>query len=180
MNKLIVTSTLIFSSLLPNLAWGSSVDTWDKISDISTYGLVATAALIPTYHRDWQGLKQAGFSIGVASGVGLIGKSLVDKERPDGSDNDSFPSNHTANAFASATTLQQRYGWEVGIPAYGVAILAGIARVEAEEHYYSDVLAGAAIGIASGYFLTDQYQGDFQLMPWATTESFGLSMHYTW
>ncbi len=72
---------------------------WDVLTDIGAYGLVATAAAVPAYKGDWEGFWQAGFSIGAASGIGLIGKTTIDAERPDKSGNDSFPSNHTANAL---------------------------------------------------------------------------------
>ena len=117
----------------------SSSDNWETFSDIGAYGLVGTALFIPAYKDDWEGFRQAGYSVATAAGVGLLGKSLIDEERPDKSGNDSFPSNHTANAFAAATTLNRRYGWKYGLPAYGVASLVGIGRVEANKHYWRDV-----------------------------------------
>lgn len=54
---------------------------WDVLTDIGTYGLVATAAAVPAYKGDWEGFWQAGLSIGTASGVGLIGKKTIDAER---------------------------------------------------------------------------------------------------
>ncbi len=150
------------------------------LTDIGAYGLVATAAAVPAYKGDWEGFWQAGFSIGAASGIGLIGKTTIDAERPDKSGNDSFPSNHTANAFASATTLYLRYGWEAGLPAYGVAALVGVGRVEAKKHYWRDVLAGAALGTLSAYVFTDAYDENVQLVPWVTSEDVGVSITYRW
>ncbi|EGR3322371.1 phosphatase PAP2 family protein [Vibrio parahaemolyticus] len=153
---------------------------WDVLTDIGTYGLVATAAAVPVYKGDWEGFWQAGLSIGTASGVGLIGKKTIDEERPDKSDNDSFPSNHTANAFASATNLYLRYGWEAGLPAYSMAALVGVGRVEAKKHYWRDVLAGAALGTLSAYIFTDAYDENVQLVPWVTSEDAGISITYRW
>lgn len=153
---------------------------WDVLTDIGAYGLVATAAAVPAYKGDWEGFWQAGFSIGAASGIGLIGKTTIDAERPDKSGNDSFPSNHTANAFASATNLYLRYGWEAGLPAYGVATLVGVGRVEAKKHYWRDVLAGAALGTLTAYVFTDAYDENVQLVPWVTSEDMGVSLTYRW
>jgi len=45
----------------------------------------------------------------------------VQRTRPDGSDNSSFPSGHSASAFATTGVLQHHYGWKVGVPATLVA-----------------------------------------------------------
>lgn len=81
-------------------------------------------------------------------------KSAVGRTRPDGSDARSFPSGHTSGAFTISTILSRRHGWKVGIPAYGLATFTAIARMEDNRHYFSDVVAGAAIGIAVGQLVT--------------------------
>ncbi|EEW11389.1 PAP2 superfamily protein [Vibrio mimicus] len=153
---------------------------WETLSDIGTYGLVGLAFAMPAYKSDWQGFTQAGLSIATASGVGLVTKSLIDEERPDGSGNDSFPSNHTANAFAAATTLNIRYGWEVGLPAYGVAALSGVGRVEGNKHYWRDVLAGAVLGTVSAWIFTESLDDSVQVLPWIDGEQAGISVTMRW
>jgi hypothetical protein len=76
-------------------------------------------------------------------------KFTVQRERPDGSNDVSFPSGHAASAFATAGVLQQHYGWKVGIPATLVAGYVATARVHDNKHYLSDVIFGAAMGIAA-------------------------------
>lgn len=44
----------------------------------------------------------------------------MSKDRPDDSGDDSFPSGHT-DSFMAATFIQQRYGWQYGLPAYVAA-----------------------------------------------------------
>jgi hypothetical protein len=63
----------------------------------------------------------------------------------------SFPSGHATQAFAIASVIAAHYPspW-VKIAAYGLAGLVGLSRIEQGEHYASDVLAGALIGIAVG------------------------------
>jgi membrane-associated phospholipid phosphatase len=78
----------------------------------------------------------------------------VGRTRPDGSSSTSFPSGHSAGTFATATVLQRRYGWKVGIPAYGVAAYIAASRLNENKHYLSDVLFGAAIGIMGGRTVT--------------------------
>ena len=81
-------------------------------------------------------------------------KFIVQRERPDGSNSVSFPSGHTASAFATATVVQQHYGWKAGIPAYALAGAVSASRLASSKHYLSDVLVGAGIGIASGRAVT--------------------------
>lgn len=79
-------------------------------------------------------------------------KHIVKEERPDKTSNNSFPSGHTATAFAGAELLYQEYKdvsvW-YGISGYIVATGTGIFRVYNNRHWLTDVAAGAGIGILS-------------------------------
>jgi membrane-associated phospholipid phosphatase len=81
-------------------------------------------------------------------------KFTVGRQRPDGSNSLSFPSGHTASAFATATVLQQHFGWKAGIPAYAFAGFVGASRMASSKHYLTDVLVGAGVGIAVGRTVT--------------------------
>jgi len=76
-------------------------------------------------------------------------KFSVQRERPNGSNSVSFPSGHSASAFATAGVLQRHYGWKVGVPATAAAAYVATARVHDNYHYLSDVIFGAAMGIAA-------------------------------
>ena len=76
-------------------------------------------------------------------------KYTVQRERPDQSNSVSFPSGHSASAFATAGVLQRHYGWKVGVPATAVAAYVATSRVHDNRHYLSDVIFGAAMGIAA-------------------------------
>jgi membrane-associated phospholipid phosphatase len=77
-------------------------------------------------------------------------KVTVGRERPDGSDNQSFPSGHTSQAFAMATVAERHYGWKIGVPAYALAGLMGASRIHQDKHWLSDVVAGATLGYIAG------------------------------
>jgi membrane-associated phospholipid phosphatase len=76
-------------------------------------------------------------------------KYTVQRERPDKSNHHSFPSGHSASVFATAGVLQRNYGWKVGVPGYAVASYVAASRVHDNRHYLSDVIFGAALGIAA-------------------------------
>lgn len=81
-------------------------------------------------------------------------KHTTRRERPDGSNNTSFPSGHSASAFATATVLQRHYGWKVGAPAYALGGYVALARMAWNRHHASDVVMGAGFGIASARTVT--------------------------
>ena len=76
----LIKSVLLFALLLVSIPVNASnTDDWDTVSDIGAYGLVGVALAAPAVKEDWEGFKQAGFSIATATGVGLLGKALVDE-----------------------------------------------------------------------------------------------------
>ena len=67
---------------------------------------------------DWVGVKELAVDTGLSVGTALLLKQIVREQRPDGSDWHSFPSDTAALAFAPASFLWDRYGWQYGAPAY--------------------------------------------------------------
>src|SRR3954453_584098 len=80
-------------------------------------------------------------------------KLAAHRTRPNG-DPHGFPSGHASTSFASAMVLQAHYGWKLGLPAFLLAGYTGASRVIANQHWTSDVVFGAAVGIASGRTVT--------------------------
>jgi hypothetical protein len=81
-------------------------------------------------------------------------KYTVRRERPDGSNDKSFPSGHSASTFAAATVLHRHYGWKVGAPAYALGGYVALARMAWNRHHATDVIMGAGFGIASARTVT--------------------------
>lgn len=112
----------------------------------------------------WQSV--AGLGIAAVITYGL--KYTVQRERPyaaysglqpyETETSPSFPSGHTAIAFATATNLSLQYHkWYVVAPSYAWAAAVGYSRLHLGAHYPSDVLAAAVIGAGSAYL---SYKGN--------------------
>ena len=91
-------------------------------------------------------------SVIASKGITPAIKHLASRDRPGGGDDDSFPSNHATQAFAVATVIASHYEHRPWVRwlAYGIAGGVGFSRVYHDDHWASDVLAGAAIGAFVG------------------------------
>lgn len=76
-------------------------------------------------------------------------KQSIRRPRPDGEPR-SFPSGHAAGSFAAATVIQRHFGLKGAIPAFAAAVFISGARLQANSHYPTDLIAGAALGVLSG------------------------------
>jgi membrane-associated phospholipid phosphatase len=155
-SRLLLASTIFFCILSGRPA--ESADTVGSAGDVVTVLLPATAGIATLALKDHEGTVQLVKSMTLALSATIILKYSVNEKRPNG-ENYSFPSGHSAIAFSSAEAIRNRYGWEYGIPAYAAASFVAYSRVEAREHYFHDVLAGAVIGAASSYLFTTPYKG---------------------
>lgn len=149
---------------------------WGQASGIVRDMLVGAALGVPAVQGDWQGDAQAAASLVATGGLTYGLKELIPERRPDGSDRKSFPSGHASIAFAAAGTLENRYGWQAGLPAFVLASFVGVARVEARRHHWYDALAGAALGTGTAFAITRQRGSDVRLVPWSEGHGGGLAL----
>lgn len=129
---------------------------------------------------DYEGIVQHFKSGALTVATTYLLKYTINKSRPDGSDNHSFPSNHAGVAFVGASFLQQRYGWKWGAPAYAVAAYVGWGRIYSKKHDVWDVLTGAAIGVGSGILFTSPYakKHSMAVAPFALPDG-GCGVHFS-
>ena len=131
--------------------------------------LIASAFLLYIlYRRSNPRLSDAGRTLCVgliSSGILVqILKHLIGKARPRLTDNpifigpslksgfDSFPSGHATLAFSFAYILTY-YFPKYRVIFYAFAVITGFERIEDANHFLSDVLAGAFLGIVVAKFL---------------------------
>jgi undecaprenyl-diphosphatase len=102
----------------------------------------------------------AAISVGIGSILVALIKESVDRARPEHADptieaavatpgSPSFPSGHTATAFAAAAVvgaIYPRLRW----PLFALAALVGLSRIYLGVHFALDVVAGAMLGISIG------------------------------
>jgi len=123
------------------------------IGDGTTQAGFALATYIAGRASHHAGLGQLGADLvdaQIVNGVLTQGlKTAVDRRRPTGSKH-SFPSGHTSATLATASVIQEHYGWKMAAPFYALGGYVSISRLVDNQHWASDVIFGAAIGIVSG------------------------------
>lgn len=138
-----------------------SVPTLAMILGTATVGLVTDDPEIRSTARD---MTEA---VVFASGSSFALKHVFGRERPVTttdrsawfSGGDSFPSGHTAAAFAAAQVFadsRPEGEWSWRIAAYSLGALTAYARVQDNQHWLSDTVAGTALGIATGRFISNR------------------------
>jgi membrane-associated phospholipid phosphatase len=95
-------------------------------------------------------------------------KGIVNNKAPNGS-SFAWPSGHTASSFTVASVLDEFYGPEIGIPAYGFASVVAWRMMDAGDHWASDVVFGGVLGWVVGHTVAGKHKqlevAGFQVMP---------------
>jgi membrane protein DedA with SNARE-associated domain/membrane-associated phospholipid phosphatase len=154
--------------LAADLARDLTVDPLIEIAKVVTetgsLPAVAAAALLTVIwalaRRHW--IDAIALTAGVALSplVVSVAKAAYDRDRPEGGlvdvDASAYPSGHTAYSVAlvaCATVLVRGgMGWAVRFAAVtvavGLVVMVGVTRVYLRVHHFTDVLGGAALGVA--------------------------------
>lgn len=138
---------------------------WDKFGKVMPFALVGAAGA--AFALGDERMQNIGLismqSVAAATGLAVVGKYTVGRARPGteqgpwssvgggkARSDASFPSGHSAIAFAAVTPFAQEYDapW-----LYGVAALSSAGRVAGRKHWVSDTVAGGILGYAVGSWL---------------------------
>jgi len=170
---------LLFLAVLLEAPVAESASNTEKAGDALFVLLPAVAITTAFVKHDREGQLQFTKAFAANALITLGLKGSIDKRRPNGECCNSFPSGHTSFAFMGATFLHRRYGPKYSIPAYAAASFVGYSRVDSEKHFVEDVVAGAAIGYLSSYFLTTRYPG-VTFTPVASEDFTGITFSMRW
>lgn len=139
---------------------------FDVVTELGGTSVAVAAAVVVAVYGWWRhrNVQVALFMTAVVIGQSLINnglKMLIDRERPDvlqlvGWAGASFPSGHSATAasiwaaiaLVLAIGRSRRTQVALGVAAVVIAVLVGISRPLLGVHWFSDVIAGLAVGWA--------------------------------
>jgi undecaprenyl-diphosphatase len=163
--QLVVTAERLALQGIQELRWGPITVAFVLLSGWWMKGLffVAVAAAGDIRSRRQFPLTTAFSALSVVAGALLVNmmKESIDRARPgeahpvalepsvETPGSPSFPSGHTATAFAAAAVVAAFYP-RLRWPIYGLAALVGLSRMYLGVHFTLDVIAGAILGLIVG------------------------------
>lgn len=122
-------------------------------------GGVAGGTLLIGYRTQNHKLRRVGYDLSQAF---LIGQGLtqalkytVGRERPNGENDQSFPSGHSSASFAAAVVVAHHCP-KAAIPAFGAAAFVAYSRLVNDKHWLSDTVGGAVLGVIVGLTVIPQ------------------------
>jgi membrane-associated phospholipid phosphatase len=123
---------------------------WNRAGDCGRVLLIGAALAAPLVKRDVRGSFNALTGILATSAACKAIKAFWREPRPNGEDRNSFPSQHAAECFAAAVSLDRQFKDAIGPAAIGLATAVSLTRVFGRKHHPPDVIAGAALGVLAG------------------------------
>jgi PAP2 superfamily protein len=138
---------------------------------LPTVAITAGTGFFAAFYRDSDGYRETvslieagAYSVVTAEALGYAAR----RERPDATTSpnrwraggDSFPSLHASAAFAVGSVFAEdgndEYRWIRRLIGYGVAGATAYIRVKDNDHWVSDSVAGAALGLATARFVLNR------------------------
>lgn len=163
----------------PTAAAGDVADAFRQAGNIKVYAAVTLGTLGAGLLAHDQGISRTGAQLAASGAVAAASvellKEATGRSRPDAGDGayefrpfhggESFPSGHSAAAFALATTIgDASHSIWVQAGLYAVATGTAWSRVYDERHWPSDVVLGAALGVTSAKLVNGHWR-IFHLRP---------------
>ncbi|ADV49205.1 phosphoesterase PA-phosphatase related protein [Cellulophaga algicola DSM 14237] len=127
----------------------TSLDDYTRYAPVATL-YIADIAGIKAKNHWFDQTKNLALSMILTDVLTRALKKNIYKLRPDGANENAFPSGHTSITFASGAVVYEEFKDASPLLAYsgyGFATLTGGLRLANNKHWISDVLAGAGLGI---------------------------------
>lgn len=121
----------------------------NQFANVGRAVLVGAATLLPERASARPGRVRAGTCLLAIKIITDVLKEVVPERRPDGEDDESFPSEHAAECIAAAMIIEREYPGKMSALAWGLAAAVSMSRVQSKKHHPRDVVAGAAIGVVA-------------------------------
>jgi len=170
-------SSLVFGTM----ASSAESDAHSRAGDVLRVAMPAGVVVYELWRGDDEGLWQFGKSWAATLAATEILKRTTHVERPDGSDDLSFPSGHASNAFVAATYMHRRHGFDQAWPLYLAATYVGWTRVQADRHRWVDIAGSAALaGAFSWWLVTPAREQAVIVVPSLLPGLVSLEVHARW
>ncbi|MEZ6016705.1 MAG: hypothetical protein R3F49_16425 [Planctomycetota bacterium] len=159
---------------------------FEKLGDggvllLGALGLTTFGALTDR-EREYVSGKVLGESLLVTGAATLAVKLLVPDTRPNNSAGD-YPSGHSSMSMAAAAALDAQYGHYVGIPAYILAGLVGIQRLDSDNHDVAAVVSGWTLGFVIGHSVArrrSEVRASYSFVPMVDPERGAVGVGLSW
>jgi len=115
------------------------------------FALLGTGELIQDKKlADTGAVSLEAFLLGGIATEGL--KVTARRKRPNGGNLNSFPAGHASITATMAASISEMYDWDlrIAVPLYLTTAFVGASRIQANEHFLSDVIAGITVGTLAG------------------------------
>lgn len=128
----------------------ADAEAWARFGDIGRFAIIGASLAMPLRRRNFDGCFNSATAVLATASVCKLLKAFIHERRPNGEDNNSFPSQHAAEVFAAGLSMRNHFGPLKGA-SVGAATLVAISRLFARKHRPVDVAAGVLIGAAATF-----------------------------
>lgn len=166
----------LFTMMLGKNAYAGR--TIGELGDIAMFLANGWAIGMTMTEDDWVGTTQYLKSmLGAQLTTEIIKTRIIHEQRPNGLNDESFPSGHATGAFSAPMFIHRRYGWKQSIGPYALALFTGFSRVQSRMHYTHDVLAGAAVSALFTWMFVSPVNSNVRVWPSFSSDS--TSVHFS-
>jgi membrane-associated phospholipid phosphatase len=145
------------------------------LGDVAMFLANGWAIGLTMAESDWTGtIQYAESMLGAQLATEIIKTRIIHETRPNGLNDESFPSGHATGAFSAPMFIHRRYGWKQSIGPYALALFTGFSRVHTRMHYTHDVLAGAAVSALFTWMFVSPQNENVRMWPSFSGDGAGI------